>query len=366
MIFQDNVIKEYLRNVYFIAGTPCAGKTTVTKALGEKYGVPVYEIDEQFTVHQLLSDKERQPNMNRRFKNADEFFSRSAEEYRDWLYGNSREQLDYALLDLIKLSKDSIVLCDINLDPEDASKITDPGRIAFLIKKPCGLVEEYCDRPDHQDFSEFIHSASDYEKAKSVCNEALYLLNIGPYESIKSSGWFYVERDGSRSADETAALVEKHFGWRLLRDFSVVKVEKGAPLAERLFEFVEGCSWTEVKEHMTGLIRNWNFTDWETMFAAVADGRIIGMASVMKEDYYPLPDVFPWVSSVFVDEEYRGLRVSGRLIDSANRYLRDLGFVKSYIPSDKVGLYERYGYTYVKDITNYGGTVDHLYAKALM
>ena len=76
MIFQDNVIKEYLRNVYFIAGTPCAGKTTVTKALGEKYGVPIYEIDEQFTVHQLLSDKERQPNMNRRFMNADEFFSR--------------------------------------------------------------------------------------------------------------------------------------------------------------------------------------------------------------------------------------------------------------------------------------------------
>ncbi len=26
MIFQDNVIREYLRNVYFIAGIPCGGK----------------------------------------------------------------------------------------------------------------------------------------------------------------------------------------------------------------------------------------------------------------------------------------------------------------------------------------------------
>ena len=50
MIFQDNVIKEYLRNVYFISGTPCAGKTTITRALGKKYGIPVYVIDDQFTL----------------------------------------------------------------------------------------------------------------------------------------------------------------------------------------------------------------------------------------------------------------------------------------------------------------------------
>lgn len=37
MIFQDNVIKEYLKNVYFITGTPCGGKTTVSRALWEDY-----------------------------------------------------------------------------------------------------------------------------------------------------------------------------------------------------------------------------------------------------------------------------------------------------------------------------------------
>ena len=35
MIFQDNVIKEYLKNVYFITGTPCGGKTTVSRALAK-------------------------------------------------------------------------------------------------------------------------------------------------------------------------------------------------------------------------------------------------------------------------------------------------------------------------------------------
>ena len=37
MIFQDNVIKEYLKNVYFITGTAYAGKSTMIKMLSEKY-----------------------------------------------------------------------------------------------------------------------------------------------------------------------------------------------------------------------------------------------------------------------------------------------------------------------------------------
>ena len=365
MIFQDNAIKEYLRNVYFITGTPCGGKTTVTRALGKKYNIPVYVIDDRFTIHQLKSDPEHQPNMNNSFRDADEFFGRSVEEYRNWLLGNSREQLDYVMLDLIRLSQDRVILCDIHLVAEEAMRFTDPSRIAFLIRNPENLVDEYTSRPDHQPFRDWIHSATDYEKAKATCNETLYSLNIDRYNYIKNSGFFWLERDNSRSVEETVSLVEKHFGWRPLNGFSIEKVEKGTPLAGELLAFIENCSWQETKEHIAALVRNWEFTDWETMFAAKADGKIIGMVSAMKEDYYPLPEIFPWVSCVFVSEEYRGQRVSGRLIAAANEYLRGLGFEKSYIPSETPGLYELYGYTYVRDITNYGGTADHLYVKNL-
>lgn len=365
MIFQDNIIKEYLRNVYFISGTACGGKTTVTKALGEKYGIPIYVIDDQFTIHQLMSDKEHQPTMNTTFKDADEFFGRSVKEYKNWLLGNKREQLDYVLLDLIKLSRDQVILCDLHIVVEEADKITDPSRIAFMISKPENIVDTYCNRPDHQPFNDFIHSATDYEKAKAVCEQTLTEINVDAYNFIKNSDYFWVERDNNRSVEDTATLVEKHFGWRLLNDFSIQKVEKGTKLADELLSFIENSAWDDVKEHMIDLIRNWNFIDWEGMFVAKADGKIIGMTSVMKEDYYPMPELYPWVSSVYVDEEYRGQRVSGKLIDYANDYLRNLGFEKSYIPSDHVGLYERYGYTYVREIVNYGGQEDHLYEKNL-
>lgn len=368
MIFQDNIIKQYLKNVYFVAGTPCGGKTTVSRALAKKYGILVYDIDERFDEHQAMSDPVSQPAMNRNFRDADEFFGRSVEEYKAWLLKNTREQLDFVLLDLMRLSQNQKVLCDCHLTLEQAATVTDPSHIAFMIKKPVNLVEEYCNRPDHQGFSNFIHSATDFEAAKKTCNETLMSLNEKYYEDVKASGYFFVDRGDGLSVEETVALTAKHFGLEVpvaAGGLSVVKVEKDTPFAQEFLHFVENCSWTEVRDHIAGLIREWKFTDWETMFAAVKDGRIVGMASVLKTDYYPLPEIFPWVSCVFVEKPYRGQRISEKLIDAANRYAKEQGFTRTYIPTEHKGLYERYGYTYVKDIVNYGGGTDRLYVKNL-
>ena len=143
----------------------------------------------------------------------------------------------------------------------------------------------------------------------------------------------------------------------------ICKVDRNTELADKLLAYVEGCSWVEAKEHIAEMIRSWAFTDWETMFAAVLDGKIVGMAAVLKTDYYPLPDIFPWVSCIFVSEEYRGQKISGDLIAYANRCLKENGFSRSYIPTGYLGLYEHYGYTYLRDIVNYGGGTDHLFVK---
>ncbi len=143
----------------------------------------------------------------------------------------------------------------------------------------------------------------------------------------------------------------------------ICKVDRGTELADLLLTYAEGCSWAEAKEHIAEMIRSWAFKDWETMFAAISDGKIVGMAAALMTDYYPLPDICPWVSCIFVSEEYRGQKLSGDLIAYANKYLKRNGFGRSYIPSGFFGLYERYGYTYLKDIVNYGGGTDHLFVK---
>ena len=83
--------------------------------------------------------------------------------------------------------------------------------------------------------------------------------------------------------------------------------------------FSENCSWEDAKEHIAQNIHRWVFTDRERMFAATDGGTVIATASVMKTDYYPIRDISPWVSSIFVTEA--GMR-SAKLCACPERSMR--------------------------------------------
>lgn len=149
-------------------------------------------------------------------------------------------------------------------------------------------------------------------------------------------------------------------------NIQIYKVEYNSELNDKLLSFVKNSSWEEVKEHTAQMISENCFYEWESMFVAVDGNKIVGHASVMKSDYYPLPDIFPWITTVFVTEEYRGMGICGMMIDYINQYVTELGFSRTYIASEHFGIYEKYGYEYLKDIVNYGGDTDHLFKKDLL
>ena len=151
--------------------------------------------------------------MNKVFQDADEFFGRTVDEYKKWLTENTREQLDFVLLDLISLSQHQIVLCDCHLTMEQAEQLTDVSRIAFLIKEPSNIIDDYCSHPDHQDFSNFINSASEPKKAKATCNETLKRLNENHYTAIRKSNYYWIERTPKSTVEDTVRKVERHFGF---------------------------------------------------------------------------------------------------------------------------------------------------------
>ena len=213
MNIQDNVIKAYLKNVYFVTGTACGGKSTISRALAESHDLLLFDIDQRFDQHQQLSDPAFQPAMNKTFRDADEFFGRSVEEYRQWLLDNTREQLDFVLLDLMRVSQNQPVVCDCHLTLEQVSLFTDPDRVVFLLKEPSNIIEDYCNRPDHQGFNSFINSASNPAKAKATCNETLRSLNADFYHAVKGSEYFWVERTPESTVQQTTQLVERHFGF---------------------------------------------------------------------------------------------------------------------------------------------------------
>ena len=51
----------------------------------------------------------------------------------------------------------------------------------------------------------------------------------------------------------------------------------------------------------------------------------------------------PYIGYLFVDEKWRGNRLSQRLIIYSMSYLKSVGFDKVYLVSDHENLYEKYG-----------------------
>lgn len=66
MIIANNIIKHHLKDVCFVSGGACGGKTTVTKYLAKKYGMILYNWDEQFSEYQDIANSTYQPAMSQR------------------------------------------------------------------------------------------------------------------------------------------------------------------------------------------------------------------------------------------------------------------------------------------------------------
>lgn len=217
MLIQDNILKEYLKNVYFITGTATGGKSTISRALGKKFGFEVFNIDDRFEEHRAKSDPHIQVNMNKIFADADEFFLRPVEEYTQWLHDNAREQLDFIILDLIRISQDRPVICDSHITVEEADALTVPERTVFLIKEPTDiseLISDYAGRPDHTGFRDYLYSASDVDRAKENCGRVLFELNRDACKKIRASRYHWIERTKSSTVEKTLAMVAEHFGFK--------------------------------------------------------------------------------------------------------------------------------------------------------
>ena len=144
----------------------------------------------------------------------------------------------------------------------------------------------------------------------------------------------------------------------------IEKIDKKSIYFTELINYARTCSWS-AGVHLADLLENDSFIDWESAFAAIIDEHIVGFCTFMKTDYYPNNKYFPWISTIFVDENYRGKRISEHMIETVIQYAKIFPFSYVYIPSDKTGFYEKYGFEKIDELENYGGNVDSIFVKAI-
>ena len=135
-------------------------------------------------------------------------------------------------------------------------------------------------------------------------------------------------------------------------------------LWEPVREYAATCSWSAGKS----LAHNMQadvFSDWERVVVAHTEGRICGYCTVTKTDCIPNVRYTPYIGYIFVGEEFRGNRLSQKLILHAIEYLRKIGFHQVYLVSDHENLYEKYGFSVVDRALAPWGSIEKIYHKSI-
>lgn len=138
----------------------------------------------------------------------------------------------------------------------------------------------------------------------------------------------------------------------------------GDPLWEQTIAFAQSCSW-RAGPVLAKRMRENAFQPWERVIAAAEDGTVIGYCTLTEKDDSAEEGYAPFIGFVFVDEAHRGRRISQRMIETALRYAKGLGYGTVYLISDERGLYEKYGFTKLGDCETVFGTREQLFCRGV-
>lgn len=219
MNIEPNILKYYLRNVYFITGTAYAGKSTAVKMLAEKYDM-VFCGENYFTeVTDLVADPAIQPDLCyiKNLIDFKDFVTRTPEEYNRWIYGTGREAAGFEIAELISRSRDKKVIVDTNIPLDILKEISDYNHVAVMLSPQSMSVERFFDRsdPEKQYILSVIESFENAEEVMENYRKGLALINSKEhYDEMANSGFFTLVREDSSkdTREEVCEKLAEHFG----------------------------------------------------------------------------------------------------------------------------------------------------------
>ena len=219
MNIQSNVLKHYLKNVYFLTGTAYAGKSTAAAMLARRYGLHLCGENYHMAVSEVVATPQTHPDLcyNRLLTDWREFVTRTPEEYERWIYAVGREAAEFEVAELIALSRDQRVIVDTNIPLDLLREISDYDHVAVMLCPGSMSVERFFDRsdPDKQFLLNVIDSCDDPAAVMENYRRGLARINSREhYDEYASSGFFTVLREdnGEDTREAVCDRLARHFG----------------------------------------------------------------------------------------------------------------------------------------------------------
>ena len=219
MKIENNILKHYLKNVYFITGTAYAGKSTTVKMLAERYDMVFCGENYHSKVSDAVATPDAQPDICflKTLTDWKEFVTRTPEEYERWIYSTSKEAAEFEVAELISISQDRKVIVDTNIPVGILKEISNYNHVAVMLSPLSMSVDRFFDRsdPEKQFLLNVIESCEDSKAVMKNYRQGLELINGQKhYDEYANSGFFTVVRQDTQkdTREEICEIIARHFG----------------------------------------------------------------------------------------------------------------------------------------------------------
>lgn len=196
MFIADSIIKEKLKNVYFIWG---CGKTTIANRLKEKYGFYIYSTDESRDRQIAAANPIDQPYMCRdyyREYGVKSFWELPKEVIAEREKHVVEEMTPMMIAELLQLSVVyPVILCEGDIDYSAVAKVA--THMVHLSNQ--GTSFDWFNRPDHEDVRDTVRNRTDLSEEEK--------------QRIIDNAYNVVAGDESTRPDWVAELGIKNIVW---------------------------------------------------------------------------------------------------------------------------------------------------------
>lgn len=215
MNIADSIIKNKLKNVYFIWGS---GKTTIANRLSEKYGFYIYNTDESRNRQMKLANPVDQPYMCRNFEKeygVKSFWELPKEVIAEREVHFVAEMTPMMVAELIQLSSlHNVIICEGDIDYSAIAPVA--TNAVHLCNQSTSF--DWFNRPDHENIRDTVAGRTDLndEEKQRVIEHAYEC--VTPAESnipdwVTELGIKNIIWNNHTSIDTTASEVAEYFGF---------------------------------------------------------------------------------------------------------------------------------------------------------
>ncbi|HUP27751.1 MAG TPA: hypothetical protein VM409_04895 [Chloroflexia bacterium] len=204
--------REDLRHVVWIGGSPCAGKSSITRLLAAQYNLQTYSCDDHYDEHLGRAVPDRHPLMSNAAKMTwDEVWMRPIDVLVERELEFYREEFELVIEDLLCMPRTTPIIAEgAALLPECvALLLSDLNQAIWVVPTEEFQLKEYSRREWVQTI---LSQCRDPQQAWQnwMGRDAGFARSVA--QAAADRGFRVIEVDGSRSIEEHAKMVAAHFG----------------------------------------------------------------------------------------------------------------------------------------------------------